>query len=278
MSVASRCTAQLVGTPLYCRALQAVAGIVGCAELICATLSCPALLCYFLAADSRYAAAQQLQQLPGQKAGDSTETDGAAINKPASTGRAARQRKAMAVVQEPASSEAAGTTRSQLQTADAVQHWLLVLAAAVLALCAALSKEIGITVIGTILLYDVLIAPGMSPSGAQSAGGDSRQAQQVRPAACRRKLLRMMSMAAVAVGYVNLRQWVAARQLVNIYRKVGGCQGCVQLHGWLYVCTCIALPVAVLCCQQKCASRYSTASQGITLSLPAPPEQQVYAL
>lgn len=39
---------------------------------------------------------------------------------------------------------------------------------------------------------------------------------------CRRQLLRMVVVAATAVGYVELRQWVAVQQLVNIYRKVRG--------------------------------------------------------
>jgi hypothetical protein len=240
-------TTLLVGMSLYCRALQAVAGIVGCAELICASLSVPALLCYFLAADGRYAAAQQLQQLPGQTSGDTTKTDSAAVNKPASTGRAARQRQVTPLAPASASCVAARATRSRLHTADAVQHWLLLLAAAVLAFCAALSKEIGITVIGTMLLYDILLAPGMRVAGAQSAGGDCKQAQQVRPAACRRQLLRMISVSAVAVGYVRLRQWVAVKQLVNIYRKVSGCpdvQNCsswlaVRVHLYSYPCCCV---------------------------------------
>ena len=106
-----------------------------------------------------------------------------------------------------------------LGVADAVQHWLLVLAAAGLAFTAALSKEIGITVIGTMLLYDLLLGPHLQQLAPQPAqqGNWQLQAQQ---RACRRWLLRMLCIATTAVVYVKFRQWIAVKQLVAIYRKV----------------------------------------------------------
>jgi hypothetical protein len=104
-----------------------------------------------------------------------------------------------------------------------LQHWLLVLAAAVLAFCAALSKEIGVAVIGTMLLYDALMAPHLrvhSGSNSSSSSSSSSTGQRSVQTACRRQLVRMVLIAATAVAYVKLRQWVAVQQLVQIYRKV----------------------------------------------------------
>jgi hypothetical protein len=103
-----------------------------------------------------------------------------------------------------------------------LQHWLLVLAAAVLAFCAALSKEIGVAVIGTMLLYDALMAPHLrvhSGSNSSSSSSSSTGQRSVQTA-CRRQLVRMVLIAATAVAYVKMRQWVAVQQLVQIYRKV----------------------------------------------------------
>lgn len=197
--------------------MQAVAGVVGCAELICVALSVPALLCYFMAVDGRYAAAQQLHE--GQAADTSTAASHDS-SRQAGKQHSTRQSAQQPTGAPPATAVAAGGGAPvALHVADMLQHWLLVLAAAALAFCAALSKEIGITVIGTMLLYDALMAPHLRLRGGSSSAG--RQAAQ---AACRRQLLRMVLVAATAVVYVKMRQWVAVQQLVRIYRKVRLCR------------------------------------------------------
>lgn len=189
--------------------MQAVAGIVGCAELLCAALSIPALLCFFMAVDGRYAAAQQLQAV---------RQSAVKVNTPAPTVPSNLQA-AAAPVQHQSAAEPTDEQQDPglLDAADTLQHWLLVLAAVVLAVCAALSKEIGITVIGTMVLYDALWAPHMRVPVSDPA---SARAQQTFTAACRRQVLRMLLVAATAAAYIKLRQWVAVQQLVNIYRKV----------------------------------------------------------
>jgi hypothetical protein len=126
---------------------------------------------------------------------------------------------------------------------SSVRHWLLVWCAAGMALCAALSKEIGITAVGTMMLYDVLLAPHMQPRCITPGRGSDRSSKHgsqrtqhatAAAAAARRQLLRLLLLVATALLYVRLRQWVAVEQLVAIYRKVrvrpGGpacaCGGC----------------------------------------------------
>lgn len=76
--------------------------------------------------------------------------------------------------------------------------WVSLAAAVLLAWLAALGKEIGITVLGSMAVYDILLA---------------------RPA--RGQLIRLPVLAGAAVAYVKLRSWVAGDHLVRIYRKVG---------------------------------------------------------
>lgn len=193
--------------PCCCCSAQAVAGIVGCAELICAIWSLPALLLYFMAVDGRYAAGQLLSQQQ-QHAGAAAKQ-----RKQSSSGggRASKGAASAAAQQD-------GPDATSLAAADALQHWLLVVAAAGLALLAALSKEIGITVVGTMVLYDLLMAQHMLPERQQQQQATTHAAGA---STVRRQLLRVLLLAAVAVGYVRLRQWVAVEQLVAIYRKVG---------------------------------------------------------
>ncbi|KAF8071070.1 Tmtc4 [Scenedesmus sp. PABB004] len=205
---------------------EAVAGVVGCAELICAVCSLPALLLYAMAVDGRHAAAALLQ---AQRAADSQAADphgaaggssagGAGSNKAAAAGGGARPRPARGPQAPPAASggdarrPAGAAACAALARAEALQHWALVAAAAGLALVAALSKEIGITITGTMVAYDLLLAPHMAAHGAASGGGDL--------GACRRQAARVAALAGVTLGYVRLRQWVAVQQLVAIYRKV----------------------------------------------------------
>jgi hypothetical protein len=223
--------------------LQAVAGVVGCAELICAAWSIPALLLYFMAVDGRYAAAAAaaaaggLQQQHQQDAGTahiSSKPSGSKSRPQRSKGAA----EAAAVAAE-AAAVAAEKDAGNFRTAAAVQHWLLVLAAAGLAVLAALSKEIGITITGTMMLYDLLLAPHMllnrgkmiissaaGSNGTSSRSKEQQQQQQQRRRVCRSQLLRVVLLAVVTVGYIKMRSWVAVQQLVDIYRKVRCTSNC----------------------------------------------------
>jgi hypothetical protein len=142
---------------------QAVAGIVGQAELWCAALSILALLLYCRAADAdaRGSGPQAARGEPG-----------------------------------------------------AGGHWRLVAGALGMACLAALSKEIGITVVGSMVLYDLLVSPHLQHQGAGS--GVSAAGRR------RRRLLRVCSAAAAGLLYVKMRAWVATDHLVRIYRKVRG--------------------------------------------------------
>lgn len=212
--------------------MQAVAGIVGCAELLCAALSCPALLLYFMAADGRYAAAQRISQqgaiscsIQATVAGASQSSNQHGAVSAAKPGIASVPHTAVGTSHEPG----AAAEQPLWLLADALQHWLLVLAAAVLAFSAALSKEIGITVVGTMLLYDLVLATHIRQLSVQANSSSSSGTLVQQQRACRRMLLRMVFIAATALVYVKLRQWVAVQQLVQIYRKVC-CQGIAIRH------------------------------------------------
>ncbi|KAI7844666.1 hypothetical protein COHA_001755 [Chlorella ohadii] len=227
---------------------EAVAGVVGHAELLCAALSIPALLCYMAAADGRVASARA--------------------------------------------------------------YWARLAAAVALGWAAALTKEIGITIMGAMVCYDLLVAPlfpqqlqrlfparhlrrlphmpsqhplkhhaqhqqqekdkqgeqqqpqqqtqgqqqpaqpksasgggsgrhnrGASPAAVAAAatqllqqvaaaanGGGGSEAHQLdaasRRQALRLKLQRILIAALAVLLYVKARSWLAGDQLVRIYRKV----------------------------------------------------------
>ncbi len=201
---------------------EAVAGVVGHAELLCALLSVPALWGYLAAAEW------------------------------------AAQRRAA----------------GRWTAAAAAVHWVGVAGAVALALLAALSKEIGITVLGAMIAGDVLLVPivveeqvgegqvtdGNStkatdgsvaaateggPDGAEdagrrglgrAAGGRARVSRLGRLVGWvlwrEPKWLRLLLLAAAGVAYVRLRSWVAVDQLVRIYRKVReGAGSCGRLQG-----------------------------------------------
>lgn len=113
------------------------------------------------------------------------------------------------------------------------RHWATFAGAVGLAWMAALSKEIGITVVGTMALYDLVIpdeaqitqAPGGGAGGAKAPGAASGARElraQLRRRLERRRLARLAVLAAAGLAYVKLRSWVAVDQLVRIYRKVRG--------------------------------------------------------
>lgn len=72
---------------------------------------------------------------------------------------------------------------------------------------AALCKEIGITIVGAMVLYDIFFDP---PPG-----------DQHRPTNfASRKLMRVVLLCGTGLAYVALRSFVAGDQLVRIYRNV----------------------------------------------------------
>ena len=221
---------------------EAVAGVVGQAELICAALSIPAVMIYLAAAEraaaARLAAAAAAGRSSGSEAGRGRGSAGA---------------------------------RHRAAVVEALAHWGGVAAAVCLALAAALAKEIGITVLGLMLAADAVLVPlvvrlpggaapppgqrqtghtGQEHSGekaeekaeekvAERAGsGAAADARGVQPtllwrlvraavwaAAEEPKWLRLCVLVAAGVGYVKMRSAVAVDQLVRIYRKVRGVGG-----------------------------------------------------
>jgi hypothetical protein len=273
---------------LTVRVPQAVAGVVGCAELICAAWSIPALLLYFMAVDGRYAAAAAAAAAAGVMRQQQHHDAGTALISSKHSGSKSRPQRGRSAAEAAAAAahaaEAAEKDARKLRTACAVQHWLLVFAAAGLAVLAALSKEIGITITGTMVLYDLLLAPHVLQSSGKvifsSAAADGGEAssgskqQQQRQRVCRSQLLRVLLLAVVTVGYIKLRSWVAVQQLVDIYRKVRHAEkwGCAVykdfvefvVADWRVVC-CIAqqqhpayvvlsFDFAVGICQRLCSA------------------------
>lgn len=92
--------------------------------------------------------------------------------------------------------------------------WAMAASAVALAWLSALSKEIGITIVGTMAVYDLLLVP--LGSGGRGGGGGWRAA------AGDAKWGRIVVLGLAGVLYVKLRGWVAVDQLVRIYRKVSG--------------------------------------------------------
>lgn len=175
---------------------EAVAGVVGHAEVLCAVLSILALLAYCSAADGDAAAggggtAHATSHSPG------VPCEGAKVD-------GGRRHAHLFAAQPPATSTAG--------------HGGRVAVALTLSWAAALSKEIGITIIGAMLAYDVLLVP-LAPhsSSKSSSGGQGRSGGRM---ARYRKWVRMGVAAAAAVGYVRMRSLVAVDHLVRIYRKV----------------------------------------------------------
>ncbi|KAG2501825.1 hypothetical protein HYH03_000324 [Edaphochlamys debaryana] len=181
---------------------EAVAGVVGHAELLCALLSVPAVRLYVSAAEA--AAVRRAAPVVAPGAGGAG-------------GRGDRGRGS-------GEERARGKGDAWSWGAKAA-HWGAVLGAASLAVLAALAKEIGITVLGCMLAADVMLVPVVvrQPHAAHgsTAGRGGAVLRVLRWAAWEEpKLPRMALLAAVGVAYVKLRSWVAVDQLVRIYRKV----------------------------------------------------------
>ncbi|KAG1677925.1 hypothetical protein FOA52_001343 [Chlamydomonas sp. UWO 241] len=125
--------------------------------------------------------------------------------------------------------------------ASSAAHWGRVAGCIALAWCAALAKEIGITVLGAALLYDILLVPlvppvppTLVPPGARGCaanapdsddGGDGKRKRGASAAGgsgwlAARKAARLALLCVCGALYVKARGMVAGDQLVRIYRKV----------------------------------------------------------
>jgi hypothetical protein len=238
--------------------MQAVAGIVGIAETLCAVLSLSALLLYYKAADmdlltlgegpyhttssSTECSVSPVQSKGPQKPAEQPrkQQDNTSEGRHAATGRSTSS---SSTIKTSVPSEHLKDLRSAASTAGSgsiFHHWCHVLLALLLTFAAALSKEIGITVVGAMLAYDILLIPPVSNAGHTCVTGNRQEdgthpctsgkatpqhqgsvAKAARLLVCQRKVWRMVLCVAVALGYVRLRSWVAVDQLVRIYRKVG---------------------------------------------------------
>lgn len=200
-----------------------------------------------MAVDGRYAAAGLLQQHISDCRFNTVGNTHPAFSKDSSTsagvGSKAKQQQQQQRDRPAPGGQTPGEQRlsglTALCLADSLQHWLLVLTAACLAALAALSKEIGITIVGTMMLYDLLMAPHMVAYQRHSSSSSSQPPQvmgqvvhlqqQLLTRRCRFQVVRVMFLLLTAVSYVKLRSWVAVQQLVAIYRKVGQEY---RLHYW----------------------------------------------
>lgn len=166
--------------------------MVGQAELLSAAFSLPALLLYCRLADGPRGGGD------GGRGGDGTasrrSSDGMGISSNGSGGSSG------------GSGRSGGPGGKHVGDAPTSTRWLRAHAAPgpalsvilLLTWLAALSKEIGITAVGSMAAYDLLLG---------------------RPG--RAQLPRLAVLAAAGVAYVRLRGWVAGDHLVRIYRKVG---------------------------------------------------------
>ncbi len=123
-----------------------------------------------------------------------------------------------------------------------------------LVLAAALCKEIGITAVGCMALYDICLVPLThntltGPSSKQDTTTDahtqhSSETQSSKGSTevpgrstwcvllCQPVWLRLLMGAVTVVGYVKMRSFLAGDQLVRIYRKVRrlGLRPCMDPH------------------------------------------------
>jgi len=116
------------------------------------------------------------------------------------------------------------------------RHWARVAGALALALLSALAKEVGASVLGAMVLYDVLLAlpppPPSSPLPWSPPPRSPRAPRRERPGPRRRQLLRALACASALALYVGLRVRVASSptqdggagggggHLVRVFRRV----------------------------------------------------------
>ena len=123
-------------------------------------------------------------------------------------------------------------------------HWIAISAAIVCAWLAALSKEIGIAVLGTMMIYDLLLVPleptafvikekheeaedCIAGTGHPMAAMDTDKPSRISSFIRQPKWRRMAMLGLSGILYVKARAFVAGDQLVRIYRKVSGTsRGC----------------------------------------------------
>jgi hypothetical protein len=100
-------------------------------------------------------------------------------------------------------------------------HWVLIIFSLACCWAAALAKEIGITIAGAMLAFDILLAP-IEPLPPPGVGGDSdrKRVATFRAKQWRRKMARYAILCLSTLAYIKMRNWVAGDHLVRIYRKV----------------------------------------------------------
>ncbi|KAK9811534.1 hypothetical protein WJX72_005492 [[Myrmecia] bisecta] len=201
---ASRVEALIAGLLFACHPIhtEAVAGIVGHAELLAAAFAVSALLAYMQAAECG-----QRQHVYSNRL----------------AGGGSRQHSA-------AKQQGSPGPLVPLQEANHMRHWALVAAAVLLTWAAALSKEIGITIAAAMVLYDAFLVPmpveaqqqplSSAASAIRSTRRSARLRGIVRSLWRRHQTWRMALMAVVVLIYVKGRAWLAGDHLVRIFRKV----------------------------------------------------------
>lgn len=203
--LASRCQREAVLAallfalhPIHC---EAVAGIVGQAELLSAAFALVGLISYIAAARPR-----EVFVIPGV-----SDRDPRGLNSETEKD-----------LQKQRAGPADGGVSFALPEPEACilpafVHWSLVFVAVNCCWAAALAKEIGITITGTMVAFDLLLVPSHSSKQQISRDGRWKEAS-VR--SWRRRVARCFILLAVAISYVKMRSWVAGDHLVRIYRKV----------------------------------------------------------
>eukprot|EP00873_Tetraselmis_striata_P017239 jgi/Tetstr1/437503/TSEL_026182.t1 len=185
--------------PVHC---EAVAGIVGHAELLSAAFALLGLVAFVTAVKSRELfVLPSCQQQYGRQDAGSSQTGSSSADTMSGE------------------EDMDGMSEPQPDLLNPFAHWVLVLFAAACCWAAALAKEIGITVAGSMLLFDILLVPIEAvPTGVSD---DARaRAIAFRSVQWRRKLARAVLLVLTTVGYIKMRNFVAGDHLVRIYRKV----------------------------------------------------------
>lgn len=217
---------------------EAVAGVVGHAELLCAALALTAFFMYAHAAE--------------QDVGNDPESAGKAAQ-----GQEPQQAAAVMATATADEQEDESNTSIWRQRVSAGRQWALVFLSVALVWLAALAKEIGITMVGSLALYDLASIPLSSHKVRRKPQADSKQKQKqgrqgasskafepfkpyslVRRVALKMadvvermwrlvqlgasKWARMLVLACAGLLYVRIRGAVASDHLVRIYRRVRG--------------------------------------------------------
>lgn len=192
--------------PVHC---EAVAGIVGHAELLSAAFALLGLISYIVAIKSRERFVLPSCQRPGGS-GNSTNATGSANGSRGAHSTPAKGVQSPETMSEP--------HPDQL---GCFSHWVLIIFSLACCWAAALAKEIGITIAGAMLAFDILLAPiePLPPPGV-SGDSDRKRVATFRAKQWRRKMARYAILCLSTLAYIKMRNWVAGDHLVRIYRKV----------------------------------------------------------